>query len=123
MRGFWMLVTAAVLTMCTVAGCVREAEKTYSDQEQVINVSSNQNFFIALDCGDPESGFRWQENYDAAIVMLDYAGSGYETSGVWQFKFKALKTGETEIKAIYVELEAAEPSEGNHRQVFTVTIK
>ncbi|GEM_PF-1273571 len=111
-------IVAAALTIGMVAGCVREAKEVeiYTDLEQVINIGTSEEFIIALDSGfvffvDEDhgvaTGFDWRTNYD--VNMLRLVDSRFEpskeneleASGTKWFKFKALKTGETEITMVY----------------------
>ncbi len=125
MKKFLVLVT--VVAICLVAGCVG-AVKTYTDSGQTISIGTNQEFFIALG-SNPTTGYGWQESYDEA--MLELVEKTYEPSkeaeqdlvgagGVEYFRFKALKTGKTEITLVYKRQWEEEFLE---QKVFTVDIK
>jgi len=103
-----ILVTVAVLTICSVAGCVGEV-KTYTDSGQVIDIGVGQEFVIALG-SNPTTGYSWQEIYDENMLRLvektyrpgeeaeeDLVGAG----GVEYFHFRTLEAGETEITLVY----------------------
>ncbi len=125
MKKFWLL--AAVVAICLAAGCVGEV-KTYTDSGQAISIGVNQEFIIALG-SNPTTGYGWQESYDEAVLELvektykpgEKAEQGVVgAGGVEFFRFKALKTGKTEIALVYKR-----PWEEKtvDQKVFTVTIK
>ena len=125
MKRFLLLV--AVVAICLAVGCVGEI-KTYSDSGQTITISANQEFIIALG-SNPTTGYSWQESYDEAVLEL--AKKTYEpgekakqgavgAGGVEYFRFKALKTGKTEITLVYKRPWEEETVD---QKVFTVTIK
>lgn len=125
MKKFWLLV--AVVAICLAAGCVGEV-KTYTDSGQAISIGVNQEFIIALG-SNPTTGYGWQESYDEAVLELvektykpgEQAEQGVVgAGGVEFFRFKALKTGKTEIALVYKR-----PWEEKtvDQKVFTVTIK
>ena len=121
------LVLVAILTICLLAGCVGEV-KTYTDSGQTIGIGVNQEFVIALG-SNPTTGYGWQESHDETMVEL--VESEYEmgaeakqgmigAGGIEYFRFKALKTGETEITMVYKRPWEAEIAD---QKVFTVNIK
>ena len=129
MKRFLILVTAAVIATSLVAGCVGEV-KTYTDSGQAISIGVNQEFVIALG-SNPTTGYSWQESYDETMLELvektfkpgeeaeqDVVGAG----GVEYFRFKTLKTGETEITLVY-KRPWEEPTPQDITKVFTVSIK
>ena len=123
-----LLLLLAVVTTCLVAGCVGEVE-TYTDPGQTVTIGVNQEFVIALG-SNPTTGYSWQESYDN--TMLELVEKTYKPSeeaeegvvgagGIEYFRFKAVKTGETEITLTYEQ-----PWEGGgigDTKVFTVDIK
>lgn len=127
MKKLLMLATAAVLTICLLAGCVGEI-KTYTDSGQTIGIGINQEFVIAIG-SNPTTGYSWQESYDD--TMLELVEKTYKpgkeaeqgmvgAGGVEYFRFKTLKTGETEITLVYKRPWEEETLE---EKVFTVNIK
>ena len=127
MKKFLILVTVAMVAICLVAGCA-SGVKTYTDSGQAISIGVNQEFVIALD-SNPTTGFKWQESHDE--TMLELVESKYEmgekakeglvgAGGVEYFRFKALKTGETDITMVYKQPWATEAGE---QKIFTVNIK
>ncbi len=125
MKKFWLLV--AVVAICLAAGCVGEV-KTYTDSGRAISIGVNQEFIIALG-SNPTTGYGWQESYDEAVLELvektykpgEKAEQGVVgAGGVEFFRFKALKTGKTEIALVYKR-----PWEEKtvDQKVFTVTIR
>ena len=129
MKRFLILVTVAVIATSLVAGCAGEV-KTYTDSGQAISIGVNQEFVIALG-SNPTTGYSWQESYDETVLELaektykpgeeaeqDVVGAG----GVEYFRFKTLKTGETEITLVY-KRPWEEPTPQDITKVFTVSIK
>lgn len=109
MKRLLILVTAAVLTICLLAGCVEV--KTYEDEGQTIDIGVGQEFIIALG-SNPTTGYSWQASYDETMLELIGGESEYKPSeeaeegvigagGVEYFRFKALEAGETEITLVY----------------------
>ena len=124
-----LLILVAVVAICMLAGCVGEV-KTYTDSGQTINIGVNQEFVIALG-SNPTTGYMWQESYDEN--MLELVEKTYElgkeakegvvgAGGVEYFRFKTLKTGETEITVVY-KRPWEEPTPEDVTKVFTVNIK
>ena len=121
------LILMAVIAICLVAGCVGEV-KTYTDPGQTINIGVNQEFVIALG-SNPTTGYSWQESHDEAMLKLvektykpgEEAEQGVVgAGGVEYFRFKALKTGETEITLVYKRPWEEEFLE---QKVFAINIK
>jgi len=122
-----LLILVTVVAACLLAGCGVEV-KTYTDSGQTINIGVNQEFVIALG-SNPTTGYGWQVSYDE--TMLGLAEKTYEpgeeakqgvvgAGGTELFRFKTLKTGETEITMVY-KREWEEKI--LNRKVFTVNIK
>jgi inhibitor of cysteine peptidase len=122
------LLLIAVLGISLVAGCVGEVE-TYTDPGQTVTIGVNQEFVIALG-SNPTTGYSWQESYDGSMLELvekiyrpgeeakgDVVGAG----GVEYFRFKALKTGQTEITLVY-KRPWEEPTPQDVTKVFTINI-
>ncbi len=127
MKKLLILVTAAVVATCLVAGCVGEV-KTYTDSGQTINIGANQEFTIALS-SNPTTGYSWQESFDETTLELvektyklgEEAEQGaVGAGGVEYFRFKALKTGKTEITMVYKRPWEEEIID---QKVFTVNIE
>jgi inhibitor of cysteine peptidase len=117
----------AIVATCVLAGCA-SGVKTYTDPGQAISIGVNQEFVIALD-SNPTTGYSWQESHDEAILEL--VEKTYEpgkeaeqglvgAGGVEYFRFKALKTGETNVTMQYKRPWEAEVID---QKVFTVNIK
>lgn len=104
----WILVIVAALAMCMVAGCIGEAV-SYTDPEQLIDIGVNEEFVIALGGEDIFKGLRWEANYDA--TMLDLVDGTHDASGIGRFRFKTLKTGETEVTMVHVHRPEERPAE------------
>lgn len=103
------LVLTSILVVCLIAGCGGGVIKTYVDAEGTIVTSVNQEFIIALD-SNPTTGYDWEESYDESMLRL--VESKYElgkkakeglvgAGGTQYFRFKALKTGKTQITVTY----------------------
>jgi len=125
MKKFLILVT--VVAICLMAGCTREV-KTYSDSGQTIDIGVNQEFVIALG-SNPTTGYSWQESHDENILELvektyelgEEAKQGLVgAGGVDYFRFKTLKTGETEITLVY---KRPWEEESLDQKIFKVNIK
>ena len=121
------LILVVLVASCLVAGCVGKVQ-TYTDPGQSINVSTNQEFVIALE-SNPTTGYLWEESYDESMLKL--VESRYElgkeaeqglvgAGGVDYFRFKALKAGETEITMTHKRPWEEEVLE---QRVFRVSIK
>ena len=124
-----LLILVIVVAICMLAGCVGEV-KTYTDSGQTIDIGVNQEFVIALG-SNPTTGYGWQENYDES--MLELVEKTYKpgkeakqgvvgAGGVEYFRFKTLKTGETEITLVY-KRPWEEPTPQDVTKVFTVSIR
>ena len=129
MRRFLVLVTGLVLAVCMVAGCVGQV-KTYTDSGQTIDIGVNQQFVIVLG-SNLTTGYSWQETHDKAILELvekTYQPGGKAKKGVVgaggvdYFRFKALKTGKTEITMVYKRL-WEEPSPQDITKAFAVNVE
>ena len=117
------LVLAASLML---AGCGGKSP-TYTDASQTINTRLNQEFIIALD-SNPTTGYDWEESHDNSILSL--MGKEYKVGekapglvgagGTQYFRFKALKTGKTEITLTYKRPWEEKTLE---QKTFTVDIK
>jgi inhibitor of cysteine peptidase len=105
-----LLITWIFLTVCLVAGCGAEV-KAYSDPEETIDISANKEFvvLIALE-SNPTTGYSWQASYDETVLELveesyepgEYAKQGIVGAGGTElFRFRALKSGQTEITMVY----------------------
>ena len=128
MKRLLILVTVVmVIAVCLMAGCTREV-KTYSDSGQTIDIGVKQELVIALG-SNPTTGYMWQESYDKS--MLELVEKTYElgeeakqgmvgAGGVDYFRFKALKTGETEITLVY---KRPWEEESLAQKIFKVNIK
>jgi predicted secreted protein len=120
-----ILVTVAVLTICSVAGCVGEV-KTYTDSGQTIDIGVGQEFVIALG-SNRTTGYGWQESYDENMLRLvektyeeeteeDVVGAG----GIEYFRFRTLEAGETEVTLTY---KRAAEEEFYEQKIFTINIE
>ena len=118
-----------IVVACLLAGCVGEV-KTYSDSGQTIRIGINQEFVIALG-SNPTTGYSWQVSYDEDLLELAGGQSTYKpgeqaeegavgAGGVEYFRFKATKTGETEITLVYKRPWEEEVEE---QKVFTISIE
>ena len=118
----------AVLATCLVAGCIGEVE-TYTDEGQTIDIGVNQEFVIALG-SNPTTGYSWQASYDETLLELVGGKSEYKeeakggvvgAGGIEYFRFKAVKTGRTEITLVYQR--PWEKGELLYQKVFTIHIR
>jgi len=114
-----------VLATALLAGCV-EVE-TYTDAGQTVETGVNQQFVIALG-SNPTTDYSWQASYDEAMLELVGGESTYKepksglvgAGGVEYFRFKALKTGRTEVTLVYKRLWEEEILA---QKVFTIHIR
>ena len=128
MKRLLALVMASILAVSLIAGC-GGGVKTYIDPEKTISVSVDQEFVIALD-SNPTTGYDWEESYDESMLRLDETESKYVVDekaeglvgagGTQYFRFKALKTGKTEITLVYKRHWETEILE---QKVFSVDIR
>ena len=129
MKKSLLIITGVLLTACLVAGCGTEV-KAYSDTEETIDIGANKEFviLIALE-SNPTTGYIWEASYDE--TMLELVGESYEpgeyakqgligAGGTELFRFRALKSGETEITMVYKRSWEAEVLD---QKVFTVDTK
>ncbi len=131
MKRLLILVAVAVISIWALAGCVKEV-KTYTDAGQIIDINVNQEFVIALG-SNPSTGYSWQASYDEDTLELIGGESTYEAGkeaeqdivgagGIEYFRFKTLKSGETDITLVY-KRPWEEPTPQDITKVFTVNIK
>jgi inhibitor of cysteine peptidase len=120
-----LLILMLVAVALTVAGCIGVAE-TYTDPGQTVNIGANQEFIIALG-SNPTTGYSWQESHDQTMLQLvkwNYEEEAKEgvlgAGGIEYFRFKALKSGQTEITLVYQRPWEEETIE---QKVFTVYVK
>jgi len=123
-KRFLLLVT--VLGISLVAGCIGEVE-AYTDPGQTIEIGVNQQFVIALG-SNHTTGYGWEESHDNTMLELvekiykEEAKQGLVgAGGVEYFRFKALKTGQTEITLVY-KRPWEEPTPQDVTKVFTINI-
>jgi len=123
-KRFLLLVT--VLAAFLVTGCIGEIE-TYTDEGQAIDTEVNQQFVIALG-SNLTTGYGWQASYDETMIELvewiykEEAKEGLlGAGGVEYFRFKALKTGRTQITLVYKR--AWEEEEIIAQKVFVIHIR
>jgi inhibitor of cysteine peptidase len=123
------LLLIAVLGIFLVAGCVGEVA-AYTDPGQTISIGVNQEFVIALG-SNQTTGYSWQASYDETMLELVGGKSEYKeeakpgvvgAGGVEYFRFKALKTGNTEITLVY-KRPWEEPTPQDITKVFTINIE
>ena len=125
MKRFLLLV--AVLAACLVTGCL--GVETYEDEGQAIDTGVNQQFVIALG-SNPTTGYKWQASYDETMLELVGGESKYKEAGqgligaggVEYFRFKALKTGRTEITLVYKRA-WEEPTSQDLTKIFIIHIR
>jgi len=127
MKKSLLLITGVLLTACLVAGCGAEV-KAYSDPEQTIEINANNNFdiVIALE-SNLSTGYSWEASYDQAQLQLvenryEFRDGEQGLVGVGTFevfRFKALKSGEAEIK---MEYKRSWETEVLEQKVFTVEV-
>jgi inhibitor of cysteine peptidase len=123
-----LLVTIALFGLI-LSGC-SSAVKAYTDPAQVINISANQEFTIALG-SNITTGYSWQPKYD--VTALTLIGREYKANdttskqivgsgGTEYFHFKASKTGEIQVSfSYYRPWETPTPQDQN--QSFTIEVK
>jgi len=121
------LVMASILLLYLLASC-GGGVNTYTDANETINMGVDQEFIIALD-SNPTTGYNWEESHDE--TMLKLVESKYElgkqaeeglvgAGGTQYFRFKALKTGKTQITLTY---KRSWETESADQKVFTIDVK
>ena len=128
MKRFLLLLAALAISLVT--GCIGEVA-TYTDAGQAIDTEVNQQFVIALG-SNPTTGYSWQASYDETMLELVGGQSTYKpgeeaeglvgAGGVEYFRFKALKTGRTEVTLVY-KRPFEEPTPQDLTKVFTIHIR
>ena len=129
MKRLLPVVIMIAVVICLLAGCVGGVE-THTDSGRSIDINTNRQFVIALG-SNPTTGYSWQESYDEG--MLELMEKTYKpgkeakqglvgTGGVEYFRFKTLKTGETEITLVY-KRPWEEPTPQDITKVFTIRIR
>jgi inhibitor of cysteine peptidase len=122
------LFTLLVVSLATGCSGGSSSGATYSDPAQTITVQTGEEFVIALE-SNPTTGYDWEESHDAG--MLSLVNDNYEAGqkakeglvgagGTHYFKYKALKSGKTEITLTY---KRSWEEESADQKIFTVDIK
>ncbi len=102
------LLLMAALLAGVLAGCSATGEiKTYTDTSQTINVPADHEFIIQA-VGNPTGGPDWQPSFDpSTVTMLEKSyqnnpagGKTGAAGGVENFRFKALRKGQTKITLV-----------------------
>jgi len=103
-----ILVTALVLLVGSVIGCVSGQQKEYTDPRQDIEIGVGEQFIITLD-SNPTTGYEWQADFDESLLGLvqdefkpaktkpGMTGVG----GKQSFTFQGVKKGKTEVTLTY----------------------
>jgi inhibitor of cysteine peptidase len=102
----------------------------YTDSNKSIDISVNQEFTIALK-SNPSTGYSWEPQFDSSAVQKikdEYkapestgqpvVGAG----GTAYFTFKAVKSGQTQIKFVYYRPWET-PSDTDKTEIFTINAK
>lgn len=117
----------AALAIILLSGCVGEVE-TFTDTGQAIDTKVGEQFVVALGA-NPTTGYTWEANYDENFLELiekkykqEAKGELVGAGGVEYFRFKALKTGRTEVTLVY-KRPWEEPNPEDLTKVFTVHIR
>ncbi len=96
--------------LSVASGCAGQPGEiqTFTDPEQVINVSKNQEFYIALVRLDNTGNLRWIGYFDnkmlglVATTLQSNRDNRTDAGDTDWFTFKALKTGECELRMVYL---------------------
>jgi inhibitor of cysteine peptidase len=113
-----------------LAGCSTAEVKAYTEAGQTITATANQEITIALG-SNPTTGYSWQPVYDEKYLTLtsrDYQAddtTGKQivgAGGTEYFHFKALKSGETQVKFTY-QRPWETPTAQDQTQTFTINVK
>ena len=130
MKKILLIVATLMLSISLIASCGSDTVKAYSDPEETIDSSMNNDFIvlIALE-SNPSTGYSWEAEYDAAILELteetfelgEFAEQGLVGAGGTElFRFKGLNSGKTEITFKY---KRSWETDTLDTKVFTVEIK
>jgi predicted secreted protein len=117
-----------------LVGCTSEPDspstpKAFSNPEQVINVSQDENFFIALVSEKRDLGYRWGAHFDGSMLSLikttvqQNRDSRTETGDIEWFEFKATKAGECKVSLVYMQWLAEGGTKPLDEKVFTINIR
>jgi len=123
-------VVLVLVAFLMVTGCSGGKPNTYTDPSSTISVRSNQEFIIALEA-NATTGFAWEAVYDESILQLvsqNYVPDEHEegmvgVGGTDHLRFKALKTGKTEIELTYKQPWVEGEGEYDQHLTFKVEIK
>lgn len=129
MKKYLLLIMGVLLTACLIAGCGAEV-KAYFDPSKTIDISANKEFviLIALE-SNPTTGYSWEASYDETMLDLveetyelgEYAKQGLIGAGGTElFRFRALKSGQTEITMVY---KRPWETEIQDQKIFTIEVK
>ncbi len=129
MKEYVTLTLLLLVLVFSSAGCSGGNVKTYSDVGDTIEVRVDGEFIIALN-SNPTTGYSWFATYDEdefELISDDYEQNTNNSDtiimgagGTQSLRFKALKSGETEITLDYQRSWEGEPSE---RMVFSVEVR
>jgi predicted secreted protein len=119
-------IVGVVTISCIAAGCGAEV-KAYSNPDETIEINTGTQFdvVITLD-SNPSTGYSWVAVFDEdALVLVD---QNYEPGnstligapGTQTFRFKALKSGQTQITMSYQRSWETSPIQ---TQVFNIDVK
>ena len=124
-----LLIVVALVLIAILAGCVFKVVKTYTDSGQSIDIAVNREFAIVLG-SNPTTGFNWQLTHDSTMLELvekkyipgKEAKAGLiGAGGADYFRFRTLRTGETEVTLVYRQL--WEGGETSDTKTFTINVK
>ena len=97
---------------------------------ETIDISANKEFVVLITLeSNPTTGYSWQASYDESVLELveesyelgEYAKQGLVGAGGTElFRFKALKSGETEITMVY---KRSWETDVLDQKVFTIEVK
>ena len=130
MKKIFLLVTTLIISISLITGCGGSTIEAYSDPEETIDSSMNNEFIvlIALE-SNPSTGYSWVAEYDDAILELveetfepgEYAKENIVGAGGTElFRFKGLSKGKTGITFNYKRPWETEVLD---TKVFTVEVK
>lgn len=130
MKKIFLMVVTLILSVSLIAGCGGGTVKAYSDPEETIDSSKNNEFIILIALeSNPTTGYGWEAEFDTAMLELveqtfelgEFVEEGIVGAGGTELlRFKGLSKGEIDLTFNY---KRSWETEILDTKVFTVEIK
>jgi len=71
MKKIFLMVITLILSFSLITGCGGGTVKAYSDPEETIDSSKNNEFIILIALeSNPTTGYSWEADYDVTVLQL-----------------------------------------------------